>query len=133
MKDVISPGKTVAALIAVFLLSGCAGQGEPSTPSASNAQSPGTTRAPIEETYTGAQSIALGADSGEATEVWISLTCISPGILSLPDGAHMNCDDGSAGVTSTVRFDLSPGQNTIEVRTNDPSVEYKAKIAYESR
>ena len=136
MKCIISPRKAAAALITGFLLTGCAGQGEPegaSTPSASADQSPGTTRAPVEGTYTGTQSIALDTESGEVTQVWVSLTCISPGTLSLQDGAQTVCNDGSAGATSTTPHDLSPGQNTIEVTTNDPSVEYKVKIAYESR
>lgn len=135
MKNIISPGKAAAALTAVFLLTGCAGQGEPegaSTPSTSIDQSPGTTSAPVEGTYTGTQSITLDARSGEATQVWVSLTCISPGTLSLPDGAQTVCIDGSAGATSTTPHDLPPGQDTIEVTTNDPSVEYKVKIAYES-
>jgi len=136
MNCIISPRKAAAVLITGFVLTGCAGQGEPegaAAPSASTDQSPGTTSAPVEGTYTGTQSIALDAATGEITQVWVSLTCISPGTLYLQDGAHTVCNDGSAGVTSTTRLDLSPGQNTIEVRTNDESIEYKAKIAYESR
>ena len=136
MKCIISPRKAAAVLIAGFVLTGCAGQGEPegaSAPSASTDQSPGTTRPPVEGTYTGTQSIALDTKSGEVTRVWVSLTCISPGTLSLPDGAQTVCNDGSAETTSTTPHDLSPGQDTIEVTTNDPSVEYKVKIAYEGR
>lgn len=138
MNRVKTPGTAVAVLLATVLLTGCGAQVEAesgSTPSASpsdhsTASDTGTSR---EQTYTGTHSVSLDAPAKESTEVFVSLTCLTPGKLTLPNGAGVDCKDGTEGAMGTVPLMLSAGQDAFDVTASEDSVEYKVKVAHEAR
>lgn len=131
-----SLGLAVAPLLAAALLTGCSAQNqaesEPQTASSSSVSPPPTTNGPVSGTYTGTQTIELGAPPEEAKHLSVEFVCIDPGTLFLPDGAKTICGDKSEGTISGTVLPLSPGQDTIEVKTSDPTVSYEIKAAYEN-
>lgn len=137
MKRIITPGIAVAVLLAAAFLTGCDGQDgetEPTPSSTSSDKSPAATAGPPREsTYVGTHTIMLDAPTEESARVFLSLTCISPGTLSLPDGAELVCKDGADGTTSTTPLAIASGQDTIEVTASDASVRYKVKVVYGNR
>ena len=138
MKRIKTPGTAVVVLLATILLTGCGAQAEAesgSTPSASasDQSTASATGASGEQTYTGTRSVSLDAPVKEATEVLVSLTCLTPGKLTLSNGAGVECNDGNEGATGTVPLTLSAGQDAFDVTASEDSVEYKVKIAHEAR
>ncbi len=137
MKLRFSSGIAVATLLSAVLLSGCTAQDQrededQATPSPTGTAS-ATAANPVSGTYTGTQTIELGTPPAEATSISVEITCLGPGSIFLQDGAKTICGEKSKGTTSSTTLPLSPGQDSTEVKTSDPSVSYKAKIAYENK
>lgn len=141
-------GISLSALVATVLLAGCTAQDpevseeSPSPSSTENQQSSPPTGAtstaitePISGTYTGDQTFELGTPPSEATHIHVELTCLSPGILFLPDGAEMDCTDQTTeqGPTGTWSLPLSKDQDSVEVRTSEAELSYEVEMAYESK
>ncbi|WP_104167706.1 hypothetical protein [Arthrobacter sp. SX1312] len=87
---------------------------------------------PVSGTYTGPQTIELGAAPDSATSIMVELTCLSGGSIYLPDGAGTTCPDIGTGAITSTSLALSPGQNSLEVRTSAADVSYQAHITYTS-
>lgn len=125
-------------LIATFLITGCTAQDpevseEPPAPS-SAAATPTVTAEVISGSFTGDHTFELGVPPAEATHIKVELTCVDPGILFLPREARMECADQSAQTTTSITsIPLSPGQESVEVRTSEAEVSYKATMSYESK
>ncbi len=88
---------------------------------------------PVSGTYTGPQTIELGAAPASATAIKIELTCLSGGTIYLPDGASTTCPDIGTGAVSSTSLAFSPGQDSVEVGTSAADVSYQAHIIYTSR
>ncbi|PPB50374.1 hypothetical protein C4K88_00175 [Arthrobacter pityocampae] len=85
---------------------------------------------PVTGTYTGSHTIELGGTPDSATSIMVELTCLSGGIVYLPDGTGTICPDLGAGMTSRTPLTLSAEQDSLEVRTSDPTVGFHAHIIY---
>ena len=131
-----SLGLTVAPLLAAALLTGCSAQNqtesEPPATSSSSVSPPAISNGSVSGTYTGTQTIELGAPPEDAKHISVEFVCIDPGTLFLPGGAKTMCGDKSEGAISGTVLPLSPGQDTIKVKTSDPTVSYEMKAAYEN-
>jgi hypothetical protein len=88
---------------------------------------------PVSGTYTGPQTIELGAAPASATSIKIELTCLSGGTIYLAGGASTTCHDLDTGAVSSTFLALSPGQDFLEVGTSAAAVSYQAHIIYTSR
>ena len=131
MKLTWAPGVTTAAVLAGVLLAGCAASepaGESRSASATGVPSPTPTR--ISGTYTGTQVFELGTPPEKTSHVDVELTCIDPGVLSLPGGARAECSDGSQGGSASWTLPMAPGEDSLEVTASDPGISYKADIKY---
>ena len=60
----------------------------------------------------------------------MELTCIDPGVLSLPGGASAECGGEGHGAANTWTLPVSPGENSLEVTASDPGISYQADIKY---
>lgn len=124
-------------MLSTVLLAGCAAQSElaaENQPQPSSTGSAVTAVAePVSGTYTGTQTIELGAPPAEATHIYAELTCLSAGTLLLPDTFEVTCLAPNAGTTRTLSsISLSPGQVSFDVKTSNPDVRYEVKAVYEN-
>jgi hypothetical protein len=76
--------------------------------------------ASVVETATGTAAVQLGAVPDRATGVFVSLTCLTPGIFTFDDGASIGCDMDDVGQPSgggSYTLNLSPEQQFITITT----------------
>lgn len=88
---------------------------------------------PVSGSYTGPQTIELGAAPDSATSIKVELTCLSGGTIYLPDGASTTCPDVGTGAMTSTSLALSPGQDSLAVGTSAAEVSYQVHIIYTSR
>ena len=131
MKLTWAPAVTTAAVLAGVLLAGCTAS-EPAgeTQSAPSTGVPSPTPTRISGTYTGTQVFELGTPPEKTSHVDVELTCIDPGVLSLPDGSSAECGGEGHGAANTWTLPVSPGENSLEVTASDPEISYQADIKY---
>lgn len=132
-----SPAIATAGLLTVLLLAGCTAANDQETENQPQPSSTGGVATavadPVSGTYTGTQTIKLGAPPEEATHIYLELTCLSAGTLLLEGGDEVVCVDPNEGSTRAVSSSpLSPGQDSIEVTANDPNISYEVKAVYEN-
>ena len=78
----------------------------------------------IVATRTGSATVDLGPAPATATNVSLTLTCLSVGKFDFPDGSYMTCSpadiSGAPGssVQSTEVVSLQPGQHTVTIDTS---------------
>ena len=78
----------------------------------------------IVATRTGSATVDLGPAPATATNVSLTLTCLSVGKFDFPDGSYMSCSpadiSGASGtsVRSTEVVPLQPGQHTVTIDTS---------------
>ena len=136
MKQGLLPALATAGLLSTALLTGCAAENDVGTGSQSPTGYPGSTATavadPVFGTYTGTQTIELGAPPAEATHNYVELTCLSTGTLLLHDSDEITCGDPSESTTRAFSsYPLSPDQVSFEV-TSDSDVSYEVRAVYEN-
>ncbi len=128
-------GLALSALFAAVLLAGCTAQGEPAAedppPTSSTTQTSTPLGNAVSGTYTGTHTIELGAPPEEATHIRVELTCLSSGTIHLPGDAEVTCGEGAVTAAFS-SLPLTPGQESIEVKTSEPTVSYEATVVYEN-
>lgn len=88
---------------------------------------------PVSGTYTGTQTIELGAPPEDATHIRLDLTCRSAGVLVVAGSDEVTCPDPDNGTTVVNSSSpLSPGQDSFEVTAVDPDVKYELTAVYEN-
>ncbi|MDQ0734787.1 hypothetical protein [Arthrobacter agilis] len=85
---------------------------------------------PVSGTYTGTQTIELGAPPQDATHVRVDITCLTTGTLVLEGGEEAVCELGDGASAIVFSGPLSPGQDSFTVTAGDPEISYKAKAVY---
>jgi hypothetical protein len=130
------PVLATAGLLSAALLTGCGAENEAQAGSQPAPSYPGSTAKavadPVFGTYTGTQTIELGAPPADATHIYVELTCLSAGALLLHDNDEITCADPDEGTTrSFASYPLSPDQTSFEV-TSDPDVSYMVRAVYEN-
>jgi hypothetical protein len=73
--------------------------------------------APITQTQTGTGTVELGAVPSGATNVSVTLTCLSAGTFVFPDGAFVTCSTADVGGITTYSLSLAPGEHSITIST----------------
>jgi hypothetical protein len=136
MKQRLLPSLATAGLLSAALLTGCGAENDAEAGSQSPTY-PGSTATavadPVFGTFTGTQTIELGAPPTEATHIYVELTCLSAGILLLHDTDEVTCAEPNEGTTQAFSsFPLSPDQTSFEVATSDTDVSYMVRAVYEN-
>lgn len=68
---------------------------------------------------TGTATVDLGTPPDGANHLDVRLTCLTPGIFTLPDGARLQCDTADAGTgTLTYTPQLGTGEHSTTVTTD---------------
>ena len=76
---------------------------------------------PVTATHTGTATVELGHAPSGATNVRISLVCLSAGTLTFPDGARVSCDDATGPVrlrTTGYSIPLAANQHSVTITTS---------------
>jgi hypothetical protein len=76
--------------------------------------------APVAQTHTGTATVDLGAVPSGATNVSLTLACLSAGKFVFPDGEYMTCSTVDAGAPSGVSIGsltLTPGEDSVTIQT----------------
>jgi hypothetical protein len=86
-------------------------------------------------TFTGTDSINLGATPGDANGVVLSLRCLTPGRFSFPDGSSLTCSstDFGTGTEPGIAPSLYPLSNVIDGSvqiTTSPDARWSMTAAY---
>jgi len=72
------------------------------------------------ETHTGPATVELGQAPSSATNIFVSLTCLTAGTFTFADGASMACGaDEAAGLKGIATYSLliTPGQHSTKIST----------------
>lgn len=129
-----SPVTATAALLTVLLLAGCTASNDSGTenqPQSSPTNGVPTAVAdPVSGTYTGTQTIEIGAPPENATHVRVDIKCLTTGTLVLEGGEEAVCELGDGATGIVFSGPLSPGQDSFTVTANDPEINYEAKAVY---
>lgn len=129
-----SPVTATAALLTVLLLAGCVAADDSETENQPLPSSTGDVATavadPVSGTYTGTQTIELGAPPEDATHVRVDIKCLTTGTLVLEGGEDAVCElgDGATGIVFSGA--LSPGQDSFTVTANGPQINYEARAVY---
>ena len=76
--------------------------------------------APITQTHTGSGTVELGPVPSGATNVSVTLRCLSAGTYDFPDGASVTCSAANVGASSgitTYSLSLTPGEHALTIST----------------
>ncbi len=76
--------------------------------------------APMTQTHTGTATVGLGAVPSGATNVSLTLACLSAGTFIFPDGDYMTCSTVDAGAPSGISLGslaLTPGEDSVTIQT----------------
>lgn len=129
-----APVTATAALLTVLLLAGCTAGNDLET---ENQQQPSSTgdvatavADPVSGTYTGTQTIALGAPPEDATHVRVDIKCLTTGTLVLEGGEEAVCELGDGASAIVFSGPLAQGQDSFTVTANDPEINYEAEAVY---
>ena len=112
----IGLGASIFAGASILIGGGAAAAGLLTMPGAQEMTELGAT---IVETNTGSAVVQLGAAPDGATNVFVSLTCLTPGTFTFDDGASIRCgveDVGERSGDGSYRLDL-PQQQSINITT----------------
>lgn len=131
-----SPVIATAALLTVLVLAGCTAANNSETEGQPQPSSTGgvvtAVADPVSGTYTGTQTIELGAPPEYATHVRVDITCLTAGTLVLEGGEEAVCELGDGASAIVFSGPLSPGQDSFTVTANNPEINYEAKAVYEN-
>ena len=73
-------------------------------------------------THTGSATVELGPAPPGATDIELTLSCLSPGTFTFENGASVTCSDAdvtSASSVSTYQLPLAPGQHSTAITTTE--------------
>lgn len=92
---------------------------------------------PVIVTRTGTATIDLGPAPTGATDVSLSLTCLSAATFYFPDGSTMSCSPADLRQRALYRqadevVPLAPGQHTVTIKTS-PGASWELQAAYVNR
>lgn len=131
-----SPAEAITGLLAVLLLTGCTAANDQKTEGQTQPSPTGATVTavadPVSGTYTGTQTIELGAPPDEASHIRLELKCLSAGTLVLEDGFEAVCPTGLATTVTSSSTPLSAGQTSVTVTAGDPTTKYELEAVYEN-
>lgn len=130
-----SPVTATAALLTLLLFTGCTAANDSETENRPQPSSTGDVATavadPVSGTYTGTQTIELGAPPEDATHVRVDIKCLTTGTLVLEgEEEEATCELGDGASAIVFSGPLSPGQDSFTVTANDPEINYEAKAVY---
>lgn len=76
--------------------------------------------APVTQTHSGTATVEMGSPPSDATNVSLTLACLSAGTFFYPDGASMSCSPTDAGSPTGVSFyslPLTSGEHGVTIKT----------------
>ncbi|MBG6213454.1 hypothetical protein RCH23_001225 [Cryobacterium sp. CAN_C3] len=86
------------------------------------------------ETHTGSATVDLGPAPNGATNIFVSLTCLTEGTFLFADGASMGCGaDDEAGLLGVATYSLliAPGQDSTKISTS-PGARWRIEATWVS-
>lgn len=129
-----SLGTAAVGWLVVLLTTGCTAGSDTESEQRPHPTGTATTAVapPVSGTYTGTQTIELGAPPDDATHIRIDITCLTTGTLVLESGDEAVCRSGGGATVIMSSSSLSPGQDSFTVTADDPDTTYEATAVYEN-
>ncbi|WP_394252923.1 hypothetical protein [Arthrobacter pityocampae] len=127
-----SPVTATAALLTVLLVAGCsaANDSEPENQPSPTGDAATAVADPVSGTYTGTQTIELGAPPEDATHIRVDIKCLTTGTLVLEGGEEAVCELGDGASAIVFSGPLSPEQDSFTVTAEDPKINYELTVVY---